>query len=177
MNVGEQKHAHYYPTGIPITPQARQFGYEFPVYVSQTVWDDQCVWNGPMRYNTHTEKRIIELLQHCYEGMCKKLAVQDDFVSYAFKIWYFDRTLPKRTGRKLPKKKRAQLGARLFLDPEEGTPWLYVFNPEEDSTDELKKGKSPNAVPEDGCGVESEVDPSASSPQKSIWPRTECTPK
>ena len=164
----EQEESRYYPTGVPITPQASQFGYEFPVYVSATVFKNQCLWHGPMRYNTNTEKRIVELLQHCYEGMCKKLAVQDDFVSYAFKIWYFDRTLPKRAGRKLPKKKRARLGARLFLDPEDDTPWLYIFNPEEDSVNDLKKGSAPDKIREDERGVEGAVDNSTSSPQGSI---------
>jgi hypothetical protein len=135
-----EEHAHYHPGGVPITPQARRFGYEFPVYVSHTVWDAQCSWTEGI--HTNTEKRIVELLQFCYDGMLKKLAVQDDFVSYAFKIWYFDRTLPKRTGRKLPKKKRARLGARLFLS-EETKPWLYIFNPEEDTLDELTKGTVP----------------------------------
>jgi hypothetical protein len=130
----------YQPGGVPISPQAKRFGYEFPVYVSQTVWDDQCIGHFPHRFNTHTEKRIVELLQYCYDGMLKKLSVEDDFILYYFKVWYFDRDLPKKVGRKLPKKKRARLAARLFRDPDTQGPWLYIFNPKEDSIDELTKG-------------------------------------
>lgn len=123
------------PGGVPITPQARRFGYEFPVFVSKTVWAGQCLFVGsPNKRGTSTERRITELLQYCYDGMTKKLAVQDDFISYTFKAWYWCAVNRDRT-----KKRRIRLGARLFL-ADASSPWLYIFNPEEDTLDELTKG-------------------------------------
>ena len=133
--MSEEDHL-YCPGGIPITPQARRFGYEFPVYVSKTVWAGQCLYVGtPNKHGTSTERRIIELLQYCYDGMIKKLAVQDDFVFYQFKVWYWC-----SVNRTKKKKRRAMLAARLFQDPDTQGPWLYIFNPKEDSIDELTKG-------------------------------------
>ncbi len=136
-----QDNPYYYPGGIPLGPQARRFGYQFPVYVSKIVWSQQCIWTGsaPRLVETNTDKRIFELLQYAYEGMTKKLAVQDDFVSYAFKAWYWD-----RTRKNSKKKRRIKLGARLFLHPEDSTPWLFIFNPEKDGLNDLEEGTKPN---------------------------------
>ena len=135
-----EPHPYYYPSGIPLGPQARKFGYDFPVHASKRVWNDQCVWTGmPSRFNTSTDIRIFALLQCCYEGMTKRLAVSDDFVHYKFKVWYWDRT--RKTSKK---KRRAQLGARLFLHPDTNTPWMYIFNMLEDTANELKEGNVPD---------------------------------
>lgn len=139
MSDQEQQDACYHPAGVPVTPQARQFGYEFPVHVSTTVWREQCVAIGIMsRHNATLDRRIIELLQYCYDGMLKKLTQQDDFLYYPFKIWYWDRNRPQAK-----KKRRARLGARLFLDPSTGGPWLYIFNEKVDSIDALEPGELP----------------------------------
>jgi len=133
------QNSYFYPGGVPITPQARRFGYEFPMYVSKNVWNAQCIYVGNTnKYRTNTERRIVELLQYCYDGMAKKLAVQDDFVYYTFKIWYWCPVNRNKT-----KKRRARLAARLFLDPDTNKPWLYIFNPTEDKINELTEGKEP----------------------------------
>ena len=139
MENPEQEHPYYYPTGTPVTPTARRFGYEFPVYVSNTVWHNVCTWiGGTSRVNTHTDKRIFELLQYCYEGMMKKLTQDDGFVAYEFKVWYWRRFKPEAR-----KKGRARLGARLFLIPETGGPWLFIYDPNGDSLSDLDKGPAP----------------------------------
>lgn len=140
MEKNERESAYYHPGGIPITPQARKFGYEFPVWVSDNVWAGYCVASGinPKR-NTSTDKRIIELLQYCYQGMAKKLAAEDDFLYYEFKVWFWSRIKPNAN-----KKRRARLGARLFLDPSTDGPWLYIFSPGVDYIDTLKKGEAPD---------------------------------
>lgn len=134
----------YFPAGITVTPQARRFGYEFPVYVSDVVWSNYCMYSGSSRHGTNQHRRIVELLQYCYEGMTKRLAVSDDFVFYYFKIWFYDRNA---TGKE-KKKHRARLGARLFIDPQTGVPWLYIFHPERDHIQDLKKG-DPNGFVEE----------------------------
>lgn len=132
----EREDAYYHPSGIPITPQARRFGYEFPVYVSDVVWSTLCVSTGiPSKHGTNIDKRIFHLLQYCYDGMTKELARHDDFVYYSFKAWYWDR---KRPGAK--KQSKIKLGARLLLDPSTGGPWLYIFDPNVDTIDMLKAG-------------------------------------
>ncbi len=133
----EREDSYYYPGGVPITPQARRFGYEFPVYVSGVVWDTY-VHPGKLalEYDKGQERRIWELLQFCYEGMAKKLATSDDFLWYPFKIWYWDNQRPKAQ-----KKRRGQLAARLFLYPHTEMPWLYIFDPRRDDGSELSKEK------------------------------------
>jgi len=139
MSSQEQENAYYYPAGVPVTPQARQFGYEFPVYVSNTVWRDQCIAIGIMsKHNAGLDRRIMELLQYCYDGMLKRLTKSEDFLFYRFKVWYWGRENPAAK-----KKKRTRLGARLFLDPSTGGPWLYIFNERVDTIDMLKKGEEP----------------------------------
>jgi len=134
-----EQHAHYHPNGVPITPQARRFGYEFPVYVSRAVWSAFCMNSGlPSRHMETLEGRIQKLLAYCYEGMAKKLTQTDDFVFYYFKIWYWSRTKPKAK-----KQARARLGARLFLDPSTNAPWMYIFHPNVDSIDMLEPGEAP----------------------------------
>ena len=135
----ERDDAYYHLGGVPITPQARKFGYEFPVYVSKNVWSQQCMWDHGR--GTSTDRRILELLQYAYDGMIKALSVSDDFVSYWFKVWYWQRDASKTK----KKKGRTRLGARLFRTPEDGTPWLYIYNPAKDTLDELTSGEAPVA--------------------------------
>lgn len=130
----------YYAGGIPVGPQARRMGYEFPVHVSKTVWKNQCMWRGASRLQTTADKRIFELLQSCYDGMLKRLTQEDDFVFYYFKTRYW----PADAGSGIRKKKRARLGARLFLDPSTEGPWLYIFDPEADTADQLEQGDPPD---------------------------------
>ena len=140
MADSERENSYYHPGGVPITPQARRFGYEFPVYVSENVWGKACLSSGIRQmHNTTLDRRIIELLQHCYDGMAKKLATDDGFLFYYFKIWYWD-----RSRRDAKKKSRARLGARLFLDPSTDGPWLYIFEPNVDSIDALEQGEAPD---------------------------------
>ena len=138
----EDADSHYFhPGGVPVTPQARRFGYEFPVYVSTTVWAAQCISEGiASRHSQNLEKRIWHVLQACYDGMAKKLSVSDDFVYYDFKLWYWDREAPKAS-----KQRRIKLGARLLLDPSTDGPWMYIFNPYVDLIDELEEGQPPAA--------------------------------
>ena len=141
----EREDSYYHPDGIPITPQARRFGYDFPVYVSKGVWAAFCIASDiPSKHDTDLEKRIWHLLQYCYDGMTKKLATSDDFVSYQFKIWYWSRKKPNAK-----KMSRARLGARLMLDPSTDTPWLYIFDPLVDYIDLLEKGEAPEVEPWD----------------------------
>ena len=141
----ESEHDYYYPSGVPLTPQARNFGYEFPVYVSDVVWVTCCAASGlPSRLDTSLEKRIWELLQHCYEGMTKKLTQEDDFVFYTFKVWFWSRNRPRAK-----KKQKMRLGARLFLNPSTKGPWMYIFAPNVDHIDMLKRGEAPAAEPYD----------------------------
>ena len=145
MSDQEREDSYYHPAGVPVTPQARQFGYEFPVHVSTTVWREQCVAIGIMsKHNTGLDRRVIELLQYCYDGMLKRLTQSDDFLYYYFKIWYWSRSSPQAR-----KKKRGRLGARLFLDPSTGGPWLYIFAPNIDSIEDLERGEAlQTGVPE-----------------------------
>lgn len=137
MENPEQQDSYYYPGGVPITPQAKRVGYEFPVYVSKNVWADHCSWTHGR--GTNTDKRIFELLTYAWEGMLKRLAVSDDFLQYFFKIWYWGKTVPKAS----KKKTRTRLGARLFLDPDTGGPWLYIYSTfRNDTLDDLKKGEA-----------------------------------
>lgn len=143
MENSEREDSRYHPSGVPISPQARRFGYEFPVYVSQTVWAQQCTCvDIPSRHGLSLEKRIVELLQYCYNGMAKRLATEDSFLYYYFKTWYWRRHHPDAK-----KKKRARLGARLFLDPSTEGPWMYIFDPRVDTVDALEKGEPS----EDSC--------------------------
>lgn len=135
MASSEREDSYYHPTGIPITPQARQFGFEFPVYVSPYVWKHMCSSNGiRASKGVTTDSRITRLLQHAYEGLGKKLAATDDFLYYNFKGWYWDKAKPKAK-----KMSRLLLGARLFLDPSTDGPWMYIFEPYIDSLDRLEQ--------------------------------------
>ena len=135
MDDTERDDSSYHPAGVPLTPQARRFGYEFPVYCSQYIWKTMCVASGvSSKRNTNTEKRINHLLQYCYDGMIKKLATQDDFVFYEFKVYFWDRSNSKRT-----KMIKEWVGARLLLDPSTEGPWLYIFSPFVDKIDTLTK--------------------------------------
>ena len=143
MADAEREDSYYHPAGVPISPQARRFGYEFPVYVSDVVWKKVCVAHGiPSKHDTNLEKRIWHLLQYCYDGMSKKLATEDDFLWYEFKVFYWDRDRPNAK-----KMQRWKLAARLFLDPSTGGPWMYIFAPNVDSVDTLKAGDPPADEP------------------------------
>lgn len=138
----ERDDSYYHPAGVPVTPQARKFGYEFPVYVSKNVWATCCIATGiPSSRGTTLDRRVHELLQYCYEGMIKKLATQDDFLWYPFKIWFWSRNRPNSK-----KKQRLRLAARLFLDPSMEGPWLYIFAENVDSIDALEKGEKPTEM-------------------------------
>lgn len=126
----------YLPSGVPVTPQARRLGYEFPVYVSDRVFNEACRWSGLSRFQTSLDRRIFELLQHAYEGMLKKLTQTDDFLYYPFKCWYWDR----HAGPKTKKKRRARYGARLFVN-EDGMPWMYIFDLKHDRIENLEKAE------------------------------------
>lgn len=143
MADAEREDSYYHPSGVPVTPQARRLGYEFPVYVSDRVWREICVTTGlPSRLEASLDQRITRLMQYCYDGMMKKLTQTDDFLFYYFKVWYWDRERPNAK-----KQRRARLGARLFLDPSTGGPWLYIFRPGVDSIDALKQGEPPQDEP------------------------------
>jgi hypothetical protein len=157
MDDSELQDSCYLHHGVPVTPQARKLGYEFPVFVSQVVWAEACLWNGAGRFETSVDRRIIELIQACYEGMLKKLTQTDAFLFYYFKHWIWKRY----AGAETKKKKRVRYGARLFID-EDGMPWLYIFNPKRDDGHELTKGElredpesddstDPVSEPDDQC--------------------------
>jgi len=140
MADAEREDSYYHPGGVPITPQARRFGYEFPVYVSDVVWSKVCIAiNIPSRKGANLEQRIWHLLQYCYDGMAKKLATTDDFLYYEFKAHFWSRDRPAAK-----KKQKWKLGARLLLDPSTDGPWLYIFAPNVDSIDTLEKGDPPD---------------------------------
>ena len=137
----EREEHYYYPGGVPVSPQARRVGFEMPVYVSHTVWANQCIWKGSQLIGTNTDRRIVELITAVWEGMLKRLAADradEGFVWFPFKFWYWPATA-QMVNRKPPKKKRIRLGARLFLDPITDEPWLYVFDTNKDDGSELEK--------------------------------------
>ena len=136
MESEERENACYEPAGVPITPQARQLGYEFSVYVSDRVWRDACMYKGASKHRTSLDKRIFELLASCYTGMLKRLTQTDDFVFYKFKHFYW----PVNATAVARKKCKRQFGARLFLDSQE-LPWLYIFDLDWDSIENLKKAE------------------------------------
>ena len=148
MADSEREDSYYIPAGVPITPQARRFGYEFPVYVSHLVWGKVCLSGDiPQKHGASLEQRIWRLLQYCYDGMSKKLATSDDFLSYEFKVHYWSRE--RVNAKKMVKWK---LGARLMLDPSTDTPWLYISAPNVDSIDVLEKAQPPVDDPSDHVG-------------------------
>lgn len=156
---------YYYPDGMmPVTPQARQYGYPMDVYVTQKVWDNYCVWPGG--YGISTEARLIALLNSCFIGLGKALSVADDMLSFKFKHFFVDAGRPRAK-----KKAKARLGARLLLHPDTSEPWLLLFNPNYDDTSQLKQGEAPDGATEedrstggdsgkdgdsDGAGLDSE---------------------
>jgi hypothetical protein len=128
----ERADSHRNPTGVPVTPQARKFGYEFPVYVSLAVWSELVLTDGiPSKRGTTVDLRIWEVLEASYEELLKQLAQLGDdeeaFLYYPFKAWYWSRHKPKAK-----KKVHKELGARLFINPDTDEPWLYLFDPEVD---------------------------------------------
>jgi len=135
------EHNHYYPAGIPVTPQARRFGYPMDVYVTKGVWKNNCVWPG-YSAATSTDRRLHDLLSSCFEGIGKGLATSPDMVSFTFKHWSLRKDKPKS------KAKKTKLGGRLLLHPDTGNPWLLIFNPEFDDKSELEKGDAPDGEPE-----------------------------
>lgn len=140
----DEKIDHYYwPDGlVPITPQARHFGFVMDVHVTPRVWKDTCVWTAGR--GTHTDKRIIELLQACYQGLGKALAKQDDMLYFKFKHWFKHRGQPRAK-----KHVKAKLAARLLLHPGTGEPWLLIFHPDRDTCALLKKGEPPDGKSEE----------------------------
>jgi hypothetical protein len=138
-----EEHAYYHPGGVPVTPQAVHFGYEFPVHVSTSVWTAYCMTQGiPSRHDVSQAGLITWLLRSCYDGMTKRLAKNDDFVFYEFYHWYWRRNQPAAK-----KMKKVRLGARLFLDPSTEGPWMYIFDPRVDTIDKLERGQ-PGETPE-----------------------------
>lgn len=132
------EHHHYWPDGlVPITPQARQYGFVMDVYVTPHLWRTTCTWTEG--HGKNTDYRLLELIQSCYGGMAKALSTCDDMVSYTFKHWYSRRDRPKAK-----KKIRMKVGARLLLHPETEEPWLLLFDPDYDFKDQLKKGEAPD---------------------------------
>jgi hypothetical protein len=93
-------------------------------------------------------------MQYAYEGMLKKLSQQDDFLYYPFKVWFWDRHANANT----KKKRRRRFGARLFVQ-EDGSPWMYIFDPRTDRIEALEKGDLSDEVEQvNGAGVASESD-------------------
>lgn len=130
---------YYWPDGlVPVTPQARRFGFTMDVYVTKRVWGDVCVWTAGR--GTHTDARLFELLTACFNGLGKALAKTDDMLYFQFKHWYKERARPRAK-----KRTRVKLGARLLLNPSSGEPWLLLFHPEYDFANQLKKGEPSDA--------------------------------
>jgi len=164
MDSSELQDSCYLHHGVPITPQARKLGYEFPVFVSNIVWQEACLWNGAGRFESNVDRRIIELVTACYEGMLKRLTQTDSFLFYYFKCWIWGRYANAATR----KKQRKRYGARLFID-ENGAPWLYIFNPKRDDGHELTKGElredptsddsiDPASEPDNQCPADAPAD-------------------
>ena len=149
MENTEREHHHYWPDGLtPVTPQARRFGYEMPVYVTPTVWREAILWKGPSKFQTNPDKRIFELLESCFVGMGKALASADDRVSFTFKHWFWPADV--KPGRK--KQTKGKFGARLLLHPETEEPWLLIFNITQDGISDLKRGEAPDGRDEEDRG-------------------------
>lgn len=133
---------HYWPDGqIPITPQARNYGFPMEAYVTPFVWNRYCSWTEAR--GTHTDKRLYELLESVWLGMDKALARNNDCVGFSFKHFYWRRNKPRSK-----KKGRGKLGVRLFLHPETEEPWLLIFNPVHDMANHLKKGEPDDTIKE-----------------------------
>lgn len=136
MENNQQIHHHYWPGEdlIPVTPQANQFGYVFPVYVTQTVWSLSIAWKQGK--STNADKRIFELLDSCWKGMGKALSSEPERIMYPFKHWYWQREKPKAT-----KMTKVEFAARLLLDPETEEPWMLIFHPTVDGKEVLRHGE------------------------------------
>jgi len=178
MADSERENSYYHPGGVPITPQARKFGYEFPVWVSENAWNTCCISIGvKSAHNQTLDGRILRLLMSCYEGMAKKLASDDGFLWYDFKHWFWSRNRPE--AKKMIKMK---LAARLFLDPLTDGPWLYIFAPNVDSIDDLEQGEAPLSevaetilLPDDGEIASDESASQQNEDQQSELPQEENT--
>ena len=145
MGSEEPTHSHYWPGDgcIPITPQARRLGWTYPVYVTQSVWTYRVSWKQGK--DTSTDKRIFDLLDSCWKGMGKALATEPERLSYSFKHWYWPKDRPKAK-----KQAKAQLAARLLLDPETEEPWILIFDPITDHDGVLKHGEPTEHREDDG---------------------------
>ncbi len=148
-DIGE--HSYYYPSDklIPVTPQARKVGFEYPIYVTERIWARALSWTGQSsKRKTNVERRIFQLLEACSDGLQKKLAGdpndEEGFVYFQFKHFFWDRDRDEAK-----KKTKMKMGCRLFLHPDDGKPWMCVVDPDYDYALELKKGTPLDASNDD----------------------------
>lgn len=144
MDSAGQAHHHYQPGEdcVPVTPQARTLGYPFPVYITKNVWSECVSWPGGR--NTSPDRRIYETVSSAYEGMLKRLSVDDQMVQYEFKHWYWSKSRPKAK-----KPRKITLGARLLIDFETDEPWMLIFDPEFDDDRVVVRGEPKDGEPEE----------------------------
>lgn len=146
------EHSFYWPSSdlIPVTPQARTLGFEYPIYVTKAIWHKAISWSAqePSKRKTNTDKRIYQLLEACSAGLQKRLAADpndtEGFVYFRFKHFYWER------GRDNAKKKvKIKIGCRILLDPDSSAPWMLILDPDYDYAIELKKGPTADAKNDD----------------------------
>jgi len=147
-----EEHSYYWPSKalVPITPQARRAGFEYPMYVTPAIWAKAISWSGESsKRNTGTDKRIFQLLESCSDGLTSRLSAdsadEEGFLYFKFEHFYWER------GRKDKAKKKAKMkiGCRLFLDPDTKVPWMLLLDPDYDYGLELKKGPTVDAANDD----------------------------
>ena len=142
-----EEHSYYWPSKalVPITPQARRAGFEYPMYVTPAIWSRVLGWTGqPSKRKTSVDKRIYQLLESCSDGLTKRLSAdtsdEEGFLYFKFKHFYWEK------GRDEAKKKaKMKVGCRLLLDPDTKIPWMLLLDPDYDYALELKKGPTANA--------------------------------
>ena len=166
MADSQQYHSHYWPGEgcIPITPQARQLGWTYDVYVTHSVWGRCITWTKGK--NTNPDRRIFQLLESCWDGMGKALSSEPERVMYQFKHWYWRRNRPKAK-----KKVKGQFAARLLLHPQTEEPWILIFDPLRDNEGVLEHGE-PEEHREHEGGDRDEVPECPDYTQLDIGPET-----
>ena len=146
-----EEHSYYWPSDVlvPITPQARRAGFEYPMYVTPAIWSKCLGWTGQStKRKTSADKRIFQLLESCSDGLTSRLSAdsadEEGFLYFQFKHFYWEK------GRdKAKKKAQIKVGCRLLLDPDTKAPWMLLLDPDYDYAIELKKGPTVDAANDD----------------------------
>jgi len=143
-----EEHSYYWPSDelVPITPQARRAGFEYPMYVTPAIWNRCLGWaNQSSKRKTSPDKRIYQLLESCSDGLTSRLSAdsadEEGFLYFQFKHFYWEKDRDKAK-----KKVKMKIGCRLLLHPDTKVPWMILLDPDYDFALELKKGPTADAA-------------------------------